>query len=656
MCFLLLSKGYAVCAHLMLDDHWRLTVVHRHRDKLHIDPEWFKLPSHLPHHADVTRGSATSSTAPTLPSDQGSEGKTDVTTATFPELKRYERIGREADERDEGVAGIKEEELVYAKPTHKESVDVVDLDEALPGKQELERILQTVVADTRVVELFWVHAAPIVSRCASTFQKSSVILCGEAATVNHPFFYQGMNSGVQDSLNLGWKLARVIKGGAYPVVIDTYDEERRPLNASMKRLATIPGHQIAEGNLWVNWSLQHIAPWGLNKKGWFNQMFTRQVSQIGQRYPTNTRLTGKKNIRCGLQPGERCPDAILAHFDGRDTFTFTRLHKILAGPHHTLICTLRLPTSPLSTDKGSHGTPSGTPASSLKAGESTKDTEEGAKRPRPLALGLANTYLGRFLPRSWCEAAAYREEHEEGGEMHEVHKKAPVDVPIEEANAAMLADTVKFGAHVQRLVGAPSSTPWGGVRVMFVFTTGRPSIRPPLPPVKHHEPDTTQTVASAAGGKGLQLPIGQQPAGAAYRLQAQECLNFLNDAFATTTRSSDKENALWIGWDPEGQVATRFKYGLDPKPSGGFLSGWGSHLQPWHEEHEDEDEEEESVVEEESLEDMIQRVIGKHYGAFTVVRPDGFVSHNGYLSDVGAREECLEYMRRYMNRNVVESQ
>ena len=35
------------------------------------------------------------------------------------------------------------------------------------------------------------------------------------------------------------------------------------------------------------------------------------------------------------------------------------------------------------------------------------------------------------------------------------------------------------------------------------------------------------------------------------------------------------------------------------------------------------------MVEEESLEDMIQRVIGKHYGAFTVVRPDGFVSHNG---------------------------
>ena len=66
------------------------------------------------------------------------------------------------------------------------------------------------------------------SRIASQYQAGRVILVGDAAHVHSPMGGPGLNLGLQDAVNLGWKLAAVLNGRVEPTVLDTYEAERRP--------------------------------------------------------------------------------------------------------------------------------------------------------------------------------------------------------------------------------------------------------------------------------------------------------------------------------------------------------------------------------------------------------------------------------------------
>jgi 2-polyprenyl-6-methoxyphenol hydroxylase-like FAD-dependent oxidoreductase len=66
------------------------------------------------------------------------------------------------------------------------------------------------------------------SRIASQYRVGRVMLLGDAAHVHSPIGGPGLNLGLQDAVNLGWKLAFVLKGRVGPVLLDTYQTERRP--------------------------------------------------------------------------------------------------------------------------------------------------------------------------------------------------------------------------------------------------------------------------------------------------------------------------------------------------------------------------------------------------------------------------------------------
>jgi 2-polyprenyl-6-methoxyphenol hydroxylase-like FAD-dependent oxidoreductase len=69
------------------------------------------------------------------------------------------------------------------------------------------------------------------ARQATTYRKGRVLLAGDAAHVHSPFGGQGMNLGIGDAMNLGWKLAATIKGWAPENLLDTYTDERHPIGA-----------------------------------------------------------------------------------------------------------------------------------------------------------------------------------------------------------------------------------------------------------------------------------------------------------------------------------------------------------------------------------------------------------------------------------------
>jgi hypothetical protein len=69
------------------------------------------------------------------------------------------------------------------------------------------------------------------ARQASSYRSGRVLLAGDAAHVHSPFGGQGMNLGLGDAMNLGWKLASVIKGWTPEDLLDTYTAERHPIGA-----------------------------------------------------------------------------------------------------------------------------------------------------------------------------------------------------------------------------------------------------------------------------------------------------------------------------------------------------------------------------------------------------------------------------------------
>ena len=73
------------------------------------------------------------------------------------------------------------------------------------------------------------------ARQAATYREGRVLIAGDAAHVHPPDGGQGLQTGVQDAVNLGWKLAQVIKGISPDTLLDTYHAERHPVGARVLR-------------------------------------------------------------------------------------------------------------------------------------------------------------------------------------------------------------------------------------------------------------------------------------------------------------------------------------------------------------------------------------------------------------------------------------
>ena len=81
----------------------------------------------------------------------------------------------------------------------------------------------------------WISRFTDMARQAASYRKGRVLLAGDAAHVHYPAGGQGLNIGVQDAVNLGWKLAQVVKKTSPDSLLDTYHAERHPVAAIVLR-------------------------------------------------------------------------------------------------------------------------------------------------------------------------------------------------------------------------------------------------------------------------------------------------------------------------------------------------------------------------------------------------------------------------------------
>jgi 2-polyprenyl-6-methoxyphenol hydroxylase-like FAD-dependent oxidoreductase len=97
------------------------------------------------------------------------------------------------------------------------------------------RLIAVYGTDYGIHSLTWITRFTDMTRQAAAYRKGRVLLAGDAAHVHSPVGGQGLNTGVQDAVNLGWKLAQVVKRISPDSLLDTYHDERHPVGARVLR-------------------------------------------------------------------------------------------------------------------------------------------------------------------------------------------------------------------------------------------------------------------------------------------------------------------------------------------------------------------------------------------------------------------------------------
>ncbi|MFV8174848.1 FAD-dependent monooxygenase [Mycolicibacterium peregrinum] len=159
--------------------------------------------------------------------------------------------------------------------------------------------------DITLSDLRWISLYRVNLLMAQHFRIGRVFLAGDAAHVHSPAGGQGVNTGVQDAHNLGWKLAAVI-AGAPAELLDSYEAERLPVAAEVLQLSGALHRQGFGGT--------GPAP--------------AAIHQLDIGYRGGPLAAGDPRMGT-LQPGDRAPDGLLP--DGR------RLFDVFRGPHWTVL-------------------------------------------------------------------------------------------------------------------------------------------------------------------------------------------------------------------------------------------------------------------------------------------------------------------------------
>jgi 2-polyprenyl-6-methoxyphenol hydroxylase-like FAD-dependent oxidoreductase len=98
-----------------------------------------------------------------------------------------------------------------------------------------EALIAVYGTDYGIHSPIWISRFTDMTRQAASYREGRVLVAGDAAHVHAPDGGQGLQTGVQDAVNLGWKLAQVVKGASPESLLDTYHSERHPAAARVLR-------------------------------------------------------------------------------------------------------------------------------------------------------------------------------------------------------------------------------------------------------------------------------------------------------------------------------------------------------------------------------------------------------------------------------------
>ncbi|KAI9650953.1 hypothetical protein NHQ30_000988 [Ciborinia camelliae] len=183
----------------------------------------------------------------------------------------------------------------------------------------------------------WITRFKLHHRIADSFRNGRILIAGDAAHIHSPVGGQGTNTGIQDSINLGWKLGMVLRNEKKDTFLDSYSTERHRVGSNLLKgtdrifefMATTTPLYVYVRNTLFPW----VAPIAF-KEGANRARRYRFVSQLGIRY-RHSPVCKTAKAYCGpRRGGDRAPNGRILLPGAQDT---TYLYSLFKGPTHHLL-------------------------------------------------------------------------------------------------------------------------------------------------------------------------------------------------------------------------------------------------------------------------------------------------------------------------------
>lgn len=207
---------------------------------------------------------------------------------------------------------------------HYRIIGILPGEEDSPDKEahKIEQFTKAqIVVPIEFKEIRWFSTYKVHSREANSFRKGRCFIAGDAGHIHTPAGGQGMNTGIQDSYNLAWKIAYTLQYNANDSLLESYNTERmgnaRNLLQSTDRMFDI----MAGTNPFRNFLRLQVVPLimsFISSRPVFNKRVFPLISQTGIAYPHST-LTIKSQIE-KIKAGDRMPYFVFS--DGKEIFDY----------------------------------------------------------------------------------------------------------------------------------------------------------------------------------------------------------------------------------------------------------------------------------------------------------------------------------------------
>ncbi|HEY4055260.1 MAG TPA: FAD-dependent monooxygenase [Kofleriaceae bacterium] len=200
-----------------------------------------------------------------------------------------------------------------------------------PTIDELRSALIAVYStDFGAHDVTWISRFSDAARLAETYRAGRILVAGDAAHVHSPTGGQGLNTGVQDAVNLGWKLAQVVRGTSGESLLDSYHAERHPVGARVLEL-NLAQTALMRGDDRTRAANNHVGE--MLKVREVRHRYGAMMSQLDIAYDLGTTASNSDSSDSGsVRPhalvGRRMPDLDIAIADGPSRAS-TRVYALM---------------------------------------------------------------------------------------------------------------------------------------------------------------------------------------------------------------------------------------------------------------------------------------------------------------------------------------
>jgi 2-polyprenyl-6-methoxyphenol hydroxylase-like FAD-dependent oxidoreductase len=209
-------------------------------------------------------------------------------------------------------------------------------DDLPPTLEDLQSIYdQRSHIPARIRQMTWSSWFRINSRMVSRLRVGRIFLAGDAAHIHSPAGAQGMNTGIQDAINLGWKLALVLQSRAAETLLDTYEQDRLPVMRSIVSKTEGLTEIIGTSSSIMRSFFMHLMPW-LGNAEFVQETATARISQISLNY-RNSPISEDRFADGSLVAGDRVPDISLRQANATGDGEMPGLSSLLNPSRFTLL-------------------------------------------------------------------------------------------------------------------------------------------------------------------------------------------------------------------------------------------------------------------------------------------------------------------------------